>query len=228
MTYTWVQPVVPADGGRSLRPMLSPLSGLVWYQDKLLATGDDGRTLYVYDMDRVRRTSAGTDGAPFLLPAERAYRLAGDTRIGALSLDRSTAPDSLAVSEAAPADSDRPARLWRYSLETDTLAPDAGLPDPDPIEAYETEAAGVHGVLTHRSRWYLARSAGAFDGHGTLVRLDGDGAGAAQCGGPDETYQCWSGPAGSLSYWEETGTVWSQSGRMLFSLGLNTIDRSLD
>ncbi|CAL9410122.1 hypothetical protein SUDANB105_01633 [Streptomyces sp. enrichment culture] len=227
MTYAWVQPVVPADGGRSLRPLRSPLSGLVWYQDKLLATGDEGRTLYVYDMDRVRRTSAGTEGPSFQLPAERAYRLAGDTRIGALSLDRSTAPDSLAVSEATPADTDRPARLWRYALETDVLAPDAGLPDPAPVEAFETEAAGVQGVLTHRSRWYLARSAGAFDGHGTLVRLDGDGAGAAQCG-PDGTYQCWSKPAASLSYWEESGTVWSQSGRMLFSLGLNTIDRSLD
>ena len=222
MTYAWVLPVVPADGGRSVRPLRSPLSGLVWYQDKLLATGDDGRTLYVYDMDRIRR-----DGTGFTLSAVAAYRLAGEARIGALSLDRSTAPDSLAVSEAVPADADRPARLWRYALRTGTSGPGAGLPEPDPVEAYETEAAEVHGVLAHRSRWYLARGDGAFDGHGTLVRLDGGGAAAAQCG-PDGTYQCWSGPAGSLSYWEETGEVWSQSGRMLFSLGLNTVDRSLE
>lgn len=223
MTYAWVTPVVPADGGRAVRPLVSPLSGLVWYQDKLLATGNGGRTLYVYDMDRVRR-----DGGGFTLAAVAAYRLTGDARIGALSLDRSTAPDSLAVSEAVPADTDRPARLWRYALETDTVGPGAGLPEPTPVEAYETEAAaGVHGVLAHRSRWYLARGDGAFEGHGTLVRLDGDRAESAQCG-PDGTYQCWSGPAGALSYWEETGEVWSQSGRTLFSLGLNTIDRSLE
>ncbi|MER6349426.1 hypothetical protein ACWC10_31605 [Streptomyces sp. NPDC001595] len=226
MTYTWVLPLVPADGGRSHRPLRSRLSGLVWYQDKLLAAADDGRTLYVYDVDRVRRATAPGSGAPFLLPAAGAYRLTGDARIGTLSLDRSTAPDSLAVSEAVPADADGPARLWRYSL-ADALSAEPGLPAPDAVEAYETEAAGVHGVLAHGSRWYLARGAGAFDGRGTLVRLDGDGAGTAQCG-PDGTYQCWSGPAGPLSYWEETGEVWSQSGRMLFSLGLDTIDRSLD
>ncbi|MFG3658478.1 hypothetical protein [Streptomyces sp. NPDC047706] len=226
LTYTWVTLTVPARGEPAGRPLVSALTGMVWYQDKLLVTAADGRGLYVYDLDRIRRVSAGAATAPpargdrYTLPAVRSYRLTG-ARIGALSLDRSTTPDSLVASESVPADADRPTRLWRYALDDDPSG--AGLLGTGAQEAYETKAAGVRGVLAHHSRWYLARAAGE---HGTLWRQDGDGARAARCG-TDETYLCWSGPAQSLSYWEESGEVWSQSGRMLFSLPLATIDRAL-
>ncbi|MBG0851652.1 hypothetical protein I2W78_07300 [Streptomyces spinoverrucosus] len=226
LTYTWVALTVPAGGDPVGRPLVSPLSGMVWYQDKLLVTGDEGRALYVYDLDRIRRASADTAatapparGDRYTLPAVRSYRLTG-ARIGALSLDRSTTPDSLVASESVP-DGDRSTRLWRYALDDDPS--DAGLLSTGALEAYETKAADVRGVLAHRSQWYLSRAAGE---HGTLWRQDDGGARAARCG-TDETYLCWSGPAQSLSYWEESGEVWSQSGRMLFSLPLDTIDRAM-
>ncbi|MEV7996749.1 hypothetical protein AB0O67_34190 [Streptomyces sp. NPDC086077] len=228
LTYTWVALTVPTSGDPAGRPLVSALTGMVWYQDKLLVTADEGRGLYVYDLDRIRRAPADTAattpparGDRYTLPAVRSYRLTG-ARIGALSLDRSTTPDSLVAGESVPADSDRPTRLWRYGLDADPSG--AGLLGTGPREAYETKASGVRGVLAHRSQWYLARTAGE---HGTLWRQDSDGARVARCG-TDETYLCWSGSAQSLSYWEESGEVWSQSGRMLFSLPLDTIDRALD
>ncbi len=73
--------VVPVDGGRDYRALTSRLSGMVWYQDKLLVTAGDG--LYVYDMNRVQRTTVDSaavgrveegwsaHGHRFILPACR-------------------------------------------------------------------------------------------------------------------------------------------------------------
>ncbi|MET9443050.1 hypothetical protein [Streptomyces sp. NPDC006610] len=225
LAYTLVPLVVPTAQGRAYRPLESRLSGMVWYQDKLLVTGGDGEALHVYDLDRIERTGVGAArGDRFVLSAVATYRLGGDARIGSLSLDRSTTPDTLVASESVPAGSDRPTRLWRYSLREG--ASGAGLLSTSPRDAYETRAAGVRGVLARGSDWYLARAADGHDGNGTLWRQDAEGARAARCG-TDETYLCWSGPAQPLSYWAETGEVWSQSGRMLFSLPLARIDRSL-
>ncbi|ELS57545.1 hypothetical protein [Streptomyces viridochromogenes] len=241
--------VVPVDGGRNYRALTSGLSGMVWYQDKLLVTAAGG--LYVYDMDRIQRTTVrsaavgrvgkgwSAHGYRFVLPAVGAYRLSGGSaapRLGGISLDRSTTPDSLVASERTPADSDRPARLWRYDFDTDPAR--TGLPAIDatgsahPVEVYETEASGIEGVLSHRatgtgrSDWYLGRAPGAMDRHGSLWRQDTDGAEATRCGSAGAP-RCWGMRAGPLSYWEATGEVWSQSGRTLFAVPLASIDRAL-
>ncbi|MFI8189988.1 hypothetical protein ACIF8T_14495 [Streptomyces sp. NPDC085946] len=248
LSYAWALLAVPVDEGRDYRELRSPVTGMVWYQDKLLVTagGPDGGTLYVYDVHRVHR--AGVDasavgrvaggwsaaGSRFVLPAVASYRLPGGAdapRLGGISLDRSTAPDSLVASERVPADHDRPTRLWRYPFSDDParsglLATDAAGQAPA-LEAYETRTPEVAGVLSYGSDWYLARAAGDPDGRGTLWRQDTDGARAARCGA-DGTRRCWSGGASPLSYWEETGEVWSQSGRMLFALPLASVGRSLD
>ncbi|MFJ3209735.1 hypothetical protein [Streptomyces flaveolus] len=251
--YTSALLAVPVDGGRDYRALASPVSGMVWYQDKLLVTtgAGDRNALYVYDVDRVQRATADADavgrvpggwaayGHRYVLPAVASYRLA-DTpdaaRPAALSLDRGTVPAGLVASEYVPAGADRPTRLWRYALGRD---PDhAGLPATDSAghvdarDAYETGAAEVRGVLAHRpagaghSDWYLARPAGDQDGRGTLWRQDAEGARATECGA-DRSRQCWSGPPGSLSYWAGTGEVWSQSGSMLFALPLTSVDEAL-
>ena len=45
LTYSWVLLAVPVDGGRDYRGLVSQVSGMVWYQDKLLVTaGGDGAT----------------------------------------------------------------------------------------------------------------------------------------------------------------------------------------
>ncbi|MCZ9337351.1 hypothetical protein NGM37_06105, partial [Streptomyces sp. TRM76130] len=61
--YTSVLLVLPVDGGRDYRPLASPVTGMVWYQDKLLVTAGAGdrNALYAYDLDRIQRTTADTD-----------------------------------------------------------------------------------------------------------------------------------------------------------------------
>ncbi|WP_405507954.1 hypothetical protein [Streptomyces purpurascens] len=248
LRYTWALLAVPVDGGHDYRGLVSPLSGMVWYQDKLLVTTREGDrdALYVYDMDRIQRATVESDavgrvrggwaahGNRYVLPAVGSYTLPGGDdvpRPATVSLDRSTSPDSLVASEWVPADGDRHTRLWRYPLSRDPARPGLLTTDSsghaDPVEAYETKTTDVRGVLAYRSGWYLDRAAGSPGGHGTLWRQDTDSARATECG-TDETRHCWSGRSGSLSYWEETGEVWSQSGRMLFALPLASVDRALD
>ncbi|MFR0356341.1 hypothetical protein [Streptomyces sediminimaris] len=241
LTYTWAALAVTVDGGRDYRALASPVSGMVWYQGKLLVSTADG--LYVYDVHRIQRATVDSGavgrvrggwsayGSKYVLPAVGSYRFAGRTAgPAAISLDRSTAPDSLVASERVPADSRRSTRLWRYAFSGDPVR--AGLLATDaagravPSQAYRTTATGVGGVLSYRSRWYLARAADPPDGHGTLWRQDTHKARATRCGA-DDFHHCWSGRAGSLSYWQRTGEVWGQSGRMLFALPLASIDRSL-
>ncbi|MBK3574805.1 hypothetical protein JHN63_13470 [Streptomyces sp. MBT65] len=239
LTYTWALLAVPTDGGRDYRGLASTVSGMVWYQDKLLVTTTGGTrdALYVYDMNRIQRTTVTASavgrvregwsaaGYRYVLPAVGSYRLSGDksaVRPVGLSLDRSTVPDSLVASGAK--------RLWRYPFSRDPartglLATDsAGRAVPE--EAYATKVTGVGGVLASGSSWYLGGAAGEQSGHGSLWRQDAKDAKATECGA-DETHQCWSAQTGSLSYWQETGEVWSVSGRMLFALPLNSIDSSL-
>jgi hypothetical protein len=91
-------------------------------------------------------------------------------------------------------------------------------------------------VLSYGSQWYVTRAAGPQDEHGTPWRQTAgrahgeadskaDRARAAKCG-TAETHSCWSARTESLSYWAETGEVWTQSGRVLFALPLASIDRT--
>lgn len=243
--------VVPVDGGRDYRGLSSPVSGMVWYRDKLLVTAgaDDRHALYVYDVDQVLRTTVGADavgrvpggwsahGHRYVLPAVAAYRPAGDApRPTALSLDTTTAPDSLVAGERVAADAGRPARLWRYALGADPARTGPLVAGPDgratAREVHETRAAGITGVLAHRApgsgrtAWYLARTAGDPEGRSVLERQTTKGSGVVECGA-DRSHRCWSGQAGSLAYDDHSGDVWSQSGRVLFALPLASLDASL-
>ncbi|MCQ9130015.1 MULTISPECIES: hypothetical protein [Streptomyces] len=257
LSYTWALLAVPVDGGRDYRGLVSHVSGMVWYHDKLLVTADDGdrAALYVYDMNRVQRATVAGEavgrvaggwsahGYRFVLPAVGSYELGGGSdapRPATVSLDRSTAPDSLVAGEWTLGDGDRGARLWRYPFST---APGrTGLLAADAAgrvrasQAYETKLTGVRGVLAYREQWYVTRAAGPRDRHGTLWRQTADagreddrasGSGAAECGSA-RTHSCWSPQTESLSYWEATGEVWAQSGRTLFALPLASIDRTTE
>ncbi|MFI1163528.1 hypothetical protein ACH4UM_07920 [Streptomyces sp. NPDC020801] len=90
-TYTWALLVVPVDGGRDYRGLVSHVSGMVWYRDKLMVTASGGErdALYVYDLNRIQRATAGGDaigrvpggwsahGYRWVLPAVASYRPAG-------------------------------------------------------------------------------------------------------------------------------------------------------
>lgn len=257
LAYRWVLLVVPVDGGRDYRGLGSGISGMVWYKDKLLVTARTGGAdaLYVYDLDRIQRTSVdgaaigrvpggwSADGYRYVMPAIGSYRFtagrcarSGPPCPGALALDRGTVPDSLVAAEWTAPDGDRSARLWRYAFSTDPargglLATDsAGRVEA--VEAYRTRAAGIRGVLSYRRpgseqpSWYVGHLPGSQDGHGGLWRQDATGAKGAHCGA-DASHRCWARSAGSLSYWQETGEVWSLSDRMLFAVPLAELDRSL-
>ncbi|MFI2640978.1 hypothetical protein [Streptomyces sp. NPDC018610] len=177
----------------------------------------------------------GDDAGDFASPSE-----SGDTAApcpNSLSVDRSSEPGSLVASEAAPRGSGRHTRLWRYSFSTDPTR--AGLLATDSAgtvtarEAYETKVDGVRGVLSRRTgpsggtAWYLSRAAGPDSAHGTLWRQDLRGAGTTECGSSYDTHRCWGDGTGSLSYWPQTGEVWSLSGRTLFAVPLSSVERAL-
>ncbi|MFI7499717.1 hypothetical protein ACIBVL_14705 [Streptomyces sp. NPDC049687] len=245
LSYTWVLLAVPVDGGRDYRGLVSHVSGMVWYQDKLLVTtdGGDASALYVYDMNRVQRADVtgeavgrvpggwSANGSRFVLPAVGSYRLdgaVGTPHPSTVSLDRSTAPDSLVAGEWTLDGGDRAARLWRYPFSTaggheGLLATDAGG-RARVSEAYRTKVTGVRGVLSYHDEWYVSRAAGDGKRHGVLWRQTTEGAAAAECGDTTESHDCWSGRTESLSYWAETGEVWTQSGRMLFATPLGPLD----
>ncbi|MFJ8198559.1 hypothetical protein [Streptomyces sp. NPDC096152] len=178
LSYTWALLAVPVDGGRDYRGLVSRVSGMVWYQDKLLVTasGAERDALYVFDLHRIQRATVAGDavgkvpggwsahGYRWVLPAVASYRPvgAGCDRAApgapcpdSLSLDRGSAPDSLVASEAGPRGSERPTRLWRYSFSRDPArsgllaAGSAGTVAAD--EAYESKADGVRGVLSYRT-----------------------------------------------------------------------------
>ncbi|MEV5873071.1 hypothetical protein AB0L75_02370 [Streptomyces sp. NPDC052101] len=257
LAYRWVLLVVPVDGGRDYRGLSSAVSGMVWYQGKLLVTTRTGSAdaLYVYDVDRIQRTNVdgpaigrvpggwSADGYRYVMPAVGSYRFTGGRCArsgppcpGALAVDRGTVPDSLVAAEWTEPDGARNARLWRYAFST---APGrGGLLGTDtagrvqPEEAYRTRAAGIRGVLSYRepgaddTSWYMGRLPGSRDGHGGLWRQDVAGSSAARCGA-DGSHRCWAQSTGSLSYWQETGEVWSLSDHMLFVLPLAELDRSV-
>ncbi|MFI9246718.1 hypothetical protein ACIGXF_30090 [Streptomyces sp. NPDC053086] len=258
LTYRWALLVVPVDGGRDYRGLASGVSGMVWYRNKLLVTTTAGSAdaLYVYDLDRVQRTTVAgaavgrvpggwsADGYGYVLPAVGSYRFSagrctpsGPPCPGALAVDRGTAPGSLVAAEWTAPGGDRRARLWRYAFGTDPARPGLLATDTagraDAVEAYRTRADGIRGVLSYRRAgadrpsWYVGRLPDARDGHGLLWRQDTAGARAARCGA-DASDRCWAQQAGSLSYRQDTGDVWSLSDRMLFTLPLAALDHSLD
>ncbi|MFE9771855.1 hypothetical protein ACFYOV_09315 [Streptomyces sp. NPDC005931] len=246
LRYAWALLAVPVDGGRDYRGLASDVSGMVRYQDKLLVTAGrgDGSALYVYDLDRVQRATVSRPevgrvpggwsaaGARFVLPAVASYRPAGADfpHPAGLSLDRGTTPAGLVAHDSVTGDDDRPTRLWRYAFSIDPARSGLLATDPsglaEPLAVYETKLTDVHGVLAHGPAWYLGRTVGAPDQHGTLWRQDTDGSLPVRCGA-DGTHRCWSGQTASMSHVPETGEVWSQSGRMLFVLPLTSIDRAL-
>ncbi|MGW4512345.1 hypothetical protein ACWEO4_10155 [Streptomyces sp. NPDC004393] len=274
LAYRWVLLVAPSADGKGFEAVRTRLSGMVWHQDKLIVTARD--SLLVFDLQRILKADVDSDaigrvkggysahGYQFVLPEIGSYRLTGgpcstaDDRtvpcFSALSLDRTSTPDSLVASEwFPPGGTNRPARLWRYAYSTvpgrtGLLATDAhgGV---RATETYETDAAGVQGVLSHkrpgeaRPDWYVDRAPTVGGRHGTLWRQTASGAKATTCAA-DETHACWGRHTTSLSYWQQTGELWtltegavgeddgsgtgSADGRVLYAVPLNSVDDALE
>ncbi|MET9898779.1 hypothetical protein [Streptomyces sp. NPDC006446] len=261
LTYRWVLLVAPRSGGEDFTAVHSGLGGMAWYQDKLIVTAAHGEGLLVFDLHRLLRADVDSGavgrvgdgysaaGHRYVLPAIGSYEPEGGacTRgrdravpcFGSLSLDRTTAPDSLVATEAAGGRSER-TRVWRYAFSTAAyrtglLADAQG--HVDAVEAYSTKGTGVSGVLSHRAagthetRWYAVRPSDNGARHGSLWRQTGHGAEAATCTA-DQSHACWGLGTGSLSYWQRTGELWTLTDttaqRVLYAVPLSSVDGSLE
>ncbi|AVH55880.1 MULTISPECIES: hypothetical protein [Streptomyces] len=261
LTYRWVLLVAPRDGGKDFTAVRSGLGGMVWYQDKLIVTAAHGAGLLVFDMHRILRADVNSaavgrtgdgysaDGYQYVLPAIGSYAVPGGTCtadsftavpcFGSLSLDRTTVPDSLVATEPPGRDRDR-ARVWRYSYSTAAhrtglLAGSQGYVAA--VEAYETKAAGASGVLSHtpigarEAQWYVGHASDGPTPRGVLWRQTDGGAKAATCTA-DQSHACWGLHARSLSYWQETGELWTLTSpaeqRLLYAVPLSSVDDSLE
>ncbi|MET8287484.1 hypothetical protein ACGFWD_12765 [Streptomyces sp. NPDC048448] len=192
-------------------------------------------------------------GYQYVLPAVGSYSPAGGSCgsaggtvpcFGSLSLDRTSTPDSLVATEATKAGGGEHTRIWRYPYSAvagrEGLLRSDSLGRVDADEAYTTKAAGLSGVLSHtpagarRADWYVGHTPDSGGRHGTLWRQSGSGTEAVRCSG-DQSYACWGQHTASLSYWQETGELWTLSGagtdttpeRTLYAVPLTSVDDSL-
>lgn len=273
LAYRWVLLVAPSAGGKGFTAVRTGLSGMVWYQDKLFVTARD--SLLVFDLHRILRANVDSpaigrvrggyaaDGYRYVLPTVGSYRLtdgpcstAGDRAVpcfSAISLDRTSTPDSLVAGEwFRPGSSGSPARVWRYAFSgapghAGLLATDAHG-DADAVEVYRTDVTGVQGVLSYRhsgsarADWYIDRAPTVGGRHGTLWRQNTSGAKAAVCAAY-QSHACWGRHTASLSYWQQTGELWTLTegamsgdpgqgsgpagGRVLYAVPLRSVDDTL-
>ncbi|GAA3826297.1 hypothetical protein [Streptomyces chiangmaiensis] len=274
LAYRWVLLVTPRSDGKDFTAVRTRLSGMVWYEDKLFVTDRGSLRVFDLhhilkanvDSPAIGRVHGGyaAHGYQYVLPSVGSYRLTGGSCsraddhgvpcFWALSLDRTSVPASLVAAERfRPGSTDSPARVWRYPFSTvpgrlGLLSAD-GLRDVRASEAYRTDAADVQGVLSYRhgraarAAWYVD-GAPAVDGrHGTLWRQNTSGATAATCSA-DESRACWGRHTASLSYWPETGELWTLTegatggragpvpgpvnGRVLYAVPLDSVDDALE
>ncbi|MDN3353160.1 hypothetical protein [Actinomadura sp. DC4] len=236
----------------------------------------DHNQLYIFDMHRILQATVNSstvgkvsngwsaDGYQYVMPAIGSYSLVGGACVatnddsfpcfGSISLDRSSVPASLVATEWFSSGGSRPARVWRYDFDGNDpgyLAKDGnGRVGADQI--YETKAVGLQGVLSHSAtqggtpNLYVDDARGGVDQHGILWRQNATGASAAaNCGG-DITYACWGMHTEGMSYWWNTGRLWTQtewaadinakwSGtenarpqRLLYAVPLSSVDGTLN
>ncbi|MEU8587492.1 hypothetical protein AB0C59_10905 [Streptomyces sp. NPDC048664] len=274
LPYRWALLVAPSAGGRDFTAVRSGVSGMVWFQDKLFVTDRDALRVFDLrrilragvDSPLIGRTRDGyaAHGYRYVLPEVGSYRLTtgpcsssddgAAPCFSALSLDRTSTPPSLVASEwFRPGGGGHPARVWRYPFSTlpghrGLLATDAHG-DVRADEALRTDATGVQGVLSFRHRgasepdWYVDRAPTVGGRHGTLWRQDASGASAAVCSA-DESRACWGRHTASLSYWRQSGELWTLTegatsgddargagtagGRVLYAVPLDSVDDALE
>lgn len=158
--YRHVLLVVPDEDGKSFHAAKSHVGGIAWYGYRLYVADTDA--IRVFDLHNVWRTRADNTHKKigildkkayaadyrYAIPQVGHYRAKDGLRISAISLDRSTTPDSLVTVEYKEdrdgVHSPKPAnaRIVRWNLGRD------GKPDTTSSAAYVTSRANVNGALT--------------------------------------------------------------------------------
>lgn len=251
--YRWVY-LVEATAGANFRAAEAHIGGMVWYGDKLFVSGEGGSdvAIRVFSMatgdilqvndgaDTIGRTPNGwaAYGYQYIMPQIGYYRytsgnctMANNTGIpcfSSISLDRSTAPDSLVASEYF--DDGQGSRLFRYDFGSGFLLEGSASATRRVTanQAYRSGVANAQGVLSYNGRWYVAHSSSTW--HGQLWRLTPGATGASKtCSTPGTTSMvlCWALHPQALTYWYSTGMVWSSSEapneRAIFAVPLSSL-----
>lgn len=208
------------NGEASFGSVRAHAGGLVWYGDQLYVNNTYSG-MRVFDMDDLMRVSTGDstkigrqpDGSfhahnyLYVLPQTTHYRpsTAGGAerlRYSQTSLDRSTNPDSLLVSEYGNPGTDT--RVARFDLNETTyhIAEDAdGYARAD--WAYEVGIRSMQGALSVNGKFHIQRSNGQSTRGDVFIWRPGNWAtkhaGAVPVGPED------------VSYWPQHGEVWSHT-----------------
>lgn len=194
--------------------------GIVWYGDKLYVT-NTFQGVRVFDMDDLMQVKTGDKTAigrqpngdfmghdyRYVLPQLGHYRPSttnGETRVrySQLSLDRSTSPDSLLVSEY---DVDGPGtRMVRWNMnETDHLIAEDGDGYAKADWSYVVSIRGMQGAVSVNGTFYINRSNGSSTRGDVFTWVPGNYAdphnGTTPIGPED------------LSYWGPKGQLWGSS-----------------
>jgi hypothetical protein len=247
-TYRWVYLVDPNDTGSNFTAAKAHLGGILWYGDKLLvsAVGNTGVAIRVFDMEHILQTTDSSAtigktssgwaayGYQYVMPEIGRYQYTAGTCtmanntgtpcFSAISLDRSTSPDSLVAAEYF-ADGTG-SRLFRYSFGADYLLAATSSGAVTAAAAYRSGVANAQGVLSWNDRWYVAHSSATSNGQ--LWRLTPGATGVAKtCANATSAVMCWALHPEALTYWYSDGLVWSQSEapdeRAVFALPLTSL-----
>jgi hypothetical protein len=209
-----------ANGQPSFGPVDAHAGGIVWYGDKLYVNNTFSG-LRVFDMNDLMRVSTGDnsrigrqpDGSYhahnylYVLPQEARYApstTGGEERFrySQTSLDRTTNPHSLLVSEYGNPGTDT--RMARFNLNQSThlIAEDSdGYARAD--WAYTVGIRGMQGATSVNGKFHIHRSNGSSTRGDVFIWRPGTFAtqhtGAVPIGPEDVTY------------WPQYGEIWSQS-----------------
>lgn len=226
-SFRMVYLAVPNSTGSTFTAAKAHMGGMVWYGDKLYVTavGNTSTAVRVFSTTHLLQlsSSASTIGKTSDGYAAYGYKYAmmqvgyysysggacdmnsdqGVPCFSSMSLDRSTAPDSLVTTEYF-SDQTLHGRLYRYNLGTDYLLANSGGA-VTASQAYRSSVGNMQGVLSQNGRWYVAHSSATTNGQ--LWAQTSSGSASAHCNGTSTA--CWAVHPEALSLDVSTQLVWS-------------------
>lgn len=229
--FRMVYLAVPNATGSTFTAAKAHMGGMAWYGDKVYvsAVGNTGTAIRVFSTQHILRmtdsastigkTAAGyaAYGYEYAMMQVGYYTYAGgtcdmssDTAVpcfSSISLDRSTAPDSLVTTEYF-ANQSLHGRLYRYDMGADFLLNANSSGVVAATGAYRSYVGNMQGVLANSGKWYVAHSSATQPG--SLWTQTTSKSTSYTCG-PTQTTACWAVHPEGLTYDWATGLVWSQS-----------------
>ena len=219
--------LVEPTGTTSFRAAKAHMGGMAWYGDKVFVTavGSTSTAIRVFSTKHVLRMTSSKAAVGKVADGYAAYgyryamvqigtytyaggtcSMTSDTGVpcfSSLSLDRSTAPDSLVTTEYF-SDQTKHGRLYRFGLGSDYLLATSGARATS-TQAFRSGVANMQGVLSQGGRWWVAHSSATV--RGQLWGQSPSGSTASSCA--ESSTACWSRHPESLTLDVSTDLVWS-------------------